>query len=116
MPINSRQKGAAAEREIAKILREHGYADARRGQQFHGGADSPDVLGIEGVHIEVKRVEKLNLTDAYAQSKRDADPSEIPIVVHRKSREPWMVTMSFEDFLTIWGAIPGLGEEWLRSR
>ena len=103
MPINSRQKGAAAEREIAKILREHGYTNARRGQQFHGGPDSPDVVGaLDGVHIEVKRVEKLNLTDAYAQSKRDADPSEIPIVVHRKSREPWMVTMSFENFLRIW--------------
>ena len=102
MPINSKVKGKRGEAEVAHILQEHGYTNARRGVQYKGGPDSPDVIGIEGVHIEVKRVEKLNLTDAYAQSKRDADPSEIPIVVHRKSREPWMVTMSFENFLRIW--------------
>lgn len=102
MAINSNRKGKKAEIEVAHILQEHGFTEARRGVQYQGGPDSPDVIGIDGVHIEVKRVEKLNLTDAYAQSKRDAAPSEIPIVVHRKSREPWMVTMTFENFLKIW--------------
>ena len=58
------------------------------------------MVGIPGVHIEVKRVERLNLHAAMEQSIRDAK-GEIPIVVHRMSREPWMVTMRFEDFMTM---------------
>ena len=97
---NSRRKGKNGELEVAKILREHGY-DARRGQQYKGGGDSPDVIGIPGFHLEVKRVEQLRLKSAIDQSKRDAADGEVPVVVHRKSREPWFVTLSFEDFLNI---------------
>lgn len=97
----SREKGKRGEREVAKILREYGY-DTRRGVQYHGGPDSPDVIGLPGIHVEVKRVEKLNLKAAYSQSRDDAG-EDIPIVVHRKSREPWMVTLSLEDFLEIFG-------------
>lgn len=99
--MNSRTKGKRGELELAKALRLYGY-DARRGQQYHGGADSPDVIGLPGVHIEVKRVERLNLTEAYAQAFRDAAPGEIPAVFHRKNREPWMVTVSLEDFLKLY--------------
>ena len=42
--MNSRAgKGKVGEREFAELLRAHGF-DARRGQQFAGGADSPDVV------------------------------------------------------------------------
>ena len=58
------------------------------------------MVGLPGVHIEVKRVERLNLHAAMEQSIRDAK-GDIPIVVHRMSREPWMVTMRFEDFMTM---------------
>ena len=57
--MNSKQKGGRGEREFAAFCREQGY-DAKRGQQFQGGADSPDVKGLPGIHIEVKRVERLN--------------------------------------------------------
>ena len=43
--MNSRTKGKRGELELAKALRLYGY-DARRGQQYHGGADSPDVIGL----------------------------------------------------------------------
>ena len=97
-----KSKGARGEREIAAILREHGYRDAHRGRQYSGGPDSPDVVGIPGIHLEVKRVEKLSLGPAMAQSVGDAAVGEIPAVVHRKSREPWYITLSFEDFLGIY--------------
>ena len=61
--VNSRAKGARGERELAEILRCYGFS-ARRGQQYRGGADSPDVMGLPGIHIEVKRVERLNIYDA----------------------------------------------------
>ena len=94
--MNSRRKGKGGELELAAILREHGY-DARRGQQFRGGGDSPDVTGLPGVHIECKRVERLDLPAAYEQAKRDAAPGEIPAVIHRRNGEPWKVTVSLED-------------------
>lgn len=97
---NSRQKGARGERELAAELRKHGY-DARRGQQYSGANGDADVVGLPGVHIECKLVEKLNIDNAMEQSIRDSKPDEIPIVTHRKNRKPWKVTISLEDFLKI---------------
>jgi Holliday junction resolvase len=98
--INSRAKGAQAERDIANILKRRGYK-ARRGQQYSGTNGDADVVGLPGFHIEVKRVEKLNLGLAMDQAKRDARKGEVPIVVHRKSRKNWKVTMEFNDFLDL---------------
>ena len=100
MTINSRQKGASAEREIAKILREYGY-EARRGQQYSGFNGDADVVGLPGYHIEVKRVENLNLDKAMDQSVRDAKEGETPIVAHRKNGKEWKVTLHLEDFLKL---------------
>ena len=99
--VNSRRKGAVGEREIATYLREHGFTEARRGQQFHGGSDSPDVVGMTGFHIEVKRVERLDLNAAMEQSIRDAAKNEIPVVFHRRDRDYWKVTMRLDDFMNM---------------
>lgn len=101
MGINSREKGARAERELAGILRGYGFK-ARRGQQFSGANGDPDVVGIPGVHIEAKRVERLQVEKAMDQSIRDAREGEIPVVMHRKSRRPWLVTMQLEDFVELY--------------
>ena len=100
--MNSRQKGARGERELAKILQTYG-CDARRGQQYSGANGDADVVGLPGVHIECKRVERLDLVGAYEQAKRDARPGEVPAVFHRKNNKPWLVTISLEDFMTMYG-------------
>ena len=97
--MNSRRKGAEGERELANELRKLGY-DAHRGVQYKGGQDSPDVVGIDGFHIECKRVEKLNIEDAMKQSERDAGDN-VPLVIHRKNREEWKVTMRLDDFIEL---------------
>ena len=99
--MNSRAKGAGGERELAKKLREYGY-DCRRGQQYSGANGDADVVGLPGIHIECKRVERLNLEDAMAQARRDARAEEIPVVMHRKTRSPWLVTMTLEDWIEIY--------------
>ena len=99
--MNSRQKGSRGERELASILREYGY-DTRRGQQYCGANGDADVVGIPGLHIECKRVERLNIENAIAQSERDAREGEIPVVMHRKNNCKWLVTMSLEEFMKIW--------------
>ena len=98
----SRRKGADGERELANLLKTYGF-DARRGQQYHGGGDSPDVVGLPGVHIECKRVEKLNVEAAMAQSRRDAEGTkDVPVVMHRRNREKWKVTMDLDEFMNMY--------------
>lgn len=99
--LQSRNKGKGGEREIARILKEHGF-DAHRGVQYSGGPDSPDVVGLDGVHIEVKRTEKLNLYDALDQSINDAADDEMPVVIHRRNRKQWVVIQPLEDWLEIY--------------
>lgn len=102
--MNSRDKGARGERELAARLRFLGM-DARRGQQYSGANGDADVVGLPGIHIECKRVERLNLEKAYDQSKRDAARvGDIPTVMHRKNGGEWLVTMSLEHFLSLYKA------------
>lgn len=99
--INSREKGSRGERELANILKEYGY-DARRGQQFSGANGDADVVGLPGIHIECKRVQKLNLYKAMEQSIHDARSGEVPAVFHRRDREQWLVTMRLSDWMELY--------------
>lgn len=99
----SKEKGKAGEREWSSKCREQGY-DTHRGQQFCGINGDADVVGLPGIHSEVKRVEKLNLYDAMEQSIRDAKEDEIPIVAHRKNNCDWIVTMGYEDWFKLYKA------------
>ena len=100
--MNSRAKGAQGERELSKKLREYGY-EARRGQQFSGkNGDADVVTNLEGIHIECKRVERLNIYDAISQSQRDAGNYEIPVVMHRKNNCEWLVTMTLDDWIDLY--------------
>lgn len=100
--LNSKRKGCAGERELARVLESYGFS-AHRGQQFKGGADSPDVIceSMPDIHIECKRVEHLNLYQAMEQAARDCG-GKAPAVFHRKNRKPWMVTMLLDDWVEIY--------------
>lgn len=101
MGINSRQKGKAGELELSKALRQYGY-DCRRGQQYSGANGDADVVGLPGLHVECKRVEKLNLLDAMTQAKQDAKDGLFPTVIHRKNHSPWIVSIELENFMDIY--------------
>ena len=97
----SRNKGKRGELEIVKILK---VEKAQRSAQCKGNTgDAADVEGLPGIHIEVKRVERLNLKKAYEQAVNDSKENgnnDIPAIFHRGSYQPWMVTLSLEDFLS----------------
>ena len=97
-----REKGKVGEREVARINREAGFEDSQRGQQFQGSPDSPDVAGVPGLHLEVKRVEKLQLWPAMSQAADDAGEDETPVVVHRPNRKPWIAILDYKRFLEIY--------------
>ena len=97
----SKNKGKVGERDVAKLLRSRGY-EAKRGVQFQGGNDSPDVVSeLKAMHIEVKRVERLRIYAAMAQARYDKNDDQFPTVWHRKSHEEWLVTLRAQDFLDI---------------
>ncbi|MEE9598193.1 MAG: hypothetical protein V3V96_15585 [Acidiferrobacterales bacterium] len=101
MGKKSRDKGKHGEREVVQLLRAHGIK-ARRGQQFAGGGDSPDIVhNIPDVHIEVKRRETFNLYESLDQAMKDAGLFDTSVVFYRKNNRPWVVVLDAEDFLNI---------------
>lgn len=101
MPVNSKDKGKRGELQAAAKLREHGIS-ARRGQQFSGSAESPDVItAIENVHIEVKRTERFRLYDALEQAETDSGRDSKPLVLHRPNRKAWVVVCYLDDLTDI---------------
>lgn len=99
MSGKDRNKGQRGELEWRDVLRSWGYTKAERGQQRHGGSDSPDVRnGIPGTHVEVKRVECLRLHEAMRQAVSEAGDS-IPYVASRRNNDVWLVTLRASDLV-----------------
>ena len=93
----SRNKGKRGELELAAELRRIFGVDARRGVQYHGGSDSPDVVtDLPGIHIEVKRTERLSLYPAMEQAAADAG-DKVPVVCHRANRQEWVAIIRLND-------------------
>ena len=99
----SQRKGRDGELELARVLQEYGY-DVQPGRAQSYG-EVPDLTGLSGVHIEVKRVERLNVPEAMAQAVRDSEKFRdgSPAVFHRRNRGPWLVTQRLEDWLELYG-------------
>ena len=100
--MNSKQKGKRGELEWAAYCRQQGYECRRTAQYCGNTGDASDVVGLPGIHQEVKRVEHLNIYEAIEQAERDKKDFEIPIVAHRKNRFPWLVTTKAEDWFKIY--------------
>ena len=99
MSKSQQHKGRAGELELARILQGYGY-DVQPGQAVSYGA-TPDLVGLPGIHIECKRVERLNVPEAMAQAVRDAERLQdgAPTVFHRRNRSGWLVTQRLEDWM-----------------
>lgn len=98
-----RNKGARGERAAICYLREQGFkGDLKRGLQSRGGGkEQADVMNVGCLHVETKRVEKLNIHQALQQACDDAPEGKIPIVLHRRNHDNWKVTLKADDFFKI---------------
>lgn len=98
----ARNKGAVAERELANLLRDMYGCPTHRGKVFYGESD---VVGLDGIHIEAKRVERLNIHQAMAQAISEAQKRQdgLPAVFHRRNRGEWLVTMRLTDLIDLYG-------------
>ena len=94
----SKNKGKVGERELAAELRRLLGIEARRGVQYCGSPNSPDVVAdISGVHVEIKRTERLSLYSAMRQTVGDAGTDKVPMVFHRQNREEWLAIVRLND-------------------
>ena len=108
---SAQRKGRAAEIELARYLQEAGFPDARPGDPLNYGT-MPDVIGVDGLHIECKRHEKLEINKWYTQAAADAERMQDgkPAVIFRQNRQQWKIVLSLEDFLDLIGGA-GHGKE-----
>lgn len=99
-----RDKGKAFELKVANLLKEYGY-DTHRSAQFCGKTgQAADVVGVPGLHIECKAVERMTLYEWMGQAIRDSEAEgkgNIPIVIHKQNRKDILVSMRFEDFMKL---------------
>ena len=114
--INSRAKGAAAERFFSQLLRKYVRPDgtpveARRGCQYSGRPDgsSCDIVhNIDGIAFEIKRVEKFTpslVYSAVAQCQADSGDNT-PVVCWRTNRREWLAIIPMHEFLALLGVVP----------
>ena len=99
---SSQRKGRAAELELCRLLNARGIP-AMPGAALNYGTE-PDITGVDGFHVEVKRHERIEIAAWMAQAERDAQRfgDGWPCVFHRRSREPWCVTMPLDAFLMLY--------------
>ena len=84
------------------MFRDAGF-EARRGQQFSGGTDSPDVVvpALPDFHWEIKFCQVVKIKDWMAQAVRDAGHKKFPVVGHKRNNEEALATLRFSDLLTL---------------
>lgn len=103
MGRSQQQKGRRGEIELAALLRKNGY-DVQPGMAVSYGAEA-DLVGLDGIHCEVKRCEQLRLSEWMHQAVKDSEKfgDGLPVVFHRRNREEWSVTMRLSDWLKLYG-------------
>lgn len=102
MGKSERNKGARGEVELAHILRDQYGYEVKRGMVF---LNQSDMIGLSGIHPEVKRVERLNIWEAMRQAVLEAGKRHdgLPTVFHRRNRSEWLVTMRLVDWIDLYG-------------
>jgi hypothetical protein len=97
-----RRKGASAELEVVHLLRDAGWKDAERTHDGRAQRTRGDIrTGPAGCHFEVKRQERLNVPRALRQVEEDANPLDLPVLVHRPSRQEWCATLPLDELLAL---------------
>lgn len=97
MGRSQREKGARGEREVRDILVAAGFV-ARRDGRLDDDLDH----SVDGYHFEVKRREQYDIGSWVRQAREDAKGRQ-PVVVFRKSNEPWLAVIDFRRLVRLLG-------------
>ncbi len=107
MGAMSREKGARGEREVAGMFRDAGFAVVRTPNS--GGLHVPgDLVGLDGISVEVKRSERWDVPGWLRQTHEQAGDGELPVLIFRRNRteinDPaglWHVAIPLGAFLSM---------------
>ena len=95
MGRTERDKGAAAERDVARVFRDHGF-DLDRTPNSGALRIKGDLYGNVPAHIEVKRQETLRLPLWLRQAAAEAPPGVTPVVAFRQNRGAWYAALPLD--------------------
>ena len=98
----AKNKGANAEREVAKILQpiiDEVYESVglesptmkRNLEQTRGGGY--DLVGIDWMALEIKRQENLSIESWWKQTIKQTLPGQVPVLMYRQNNKKWKVLM-----------------------
>ena len=103
---SSKARGKRGELSLVHALRDAGFPEVRRTAQYCGKATgTADLVGLPGVHVEAKNVERLNIWEALLQSKRDSEVGgngDIAAVFFKRNRSGWYVAVPLSDFIRLY--------------
>lgn len=100
--INSRTKGASGERQACRAFEEafelpHGCLCRNVADQARGGKGG-DILGVPGVHFEVKWCKVIHIKRWRRQVEADCAPGDIAVIIYRNDGDTeWCVDYRLKD-------------------
>ncbi len=106
MGKREREKGKRGELMLVHYLEKLGIK-SRRGYVF---LKQSDLVGIDGIHVECKYCEKLNVRAALDQAIEEAEKRKdgLPVVFWKVTRKPWVCIMRTDDFATLYKLAKGV--------
>lgn len=116
----SSDKGKRGERDAVELLKQFGFAEARRGgprQSVAGDEGAPDVDGVRfaGFEVRVGRAVRLrkSIADALDGPRAASLYAEgrVPVLLHKDDRGDWCVTLKAADYLPVLRAVTELAPE-----
>jgi Holliday junction resolvase len=99
MGKSQRTKGAAGERELAKILADTLGVTVKR--NLSQSRDAGDDITIGRLRIEVKRCQTLAIPAWTRQIEAACGLGDVPIIAFRQDGQPWRVVMLLDDWLPL---------------
>jgi len=87
-----RDKGVRGEREVAELLRRHGFEV--RG--LEGEGDHLALVGLLMLHVETKRQEVARPWAWWEQASSETPAGALTVVAFRRSRSPWLALVELE--------------------
>lgn len=94
----SRDKGLSGEREVRHEFEAAGFPV--RGLEGLGDQLVVCPTGVT-LHVEVKRAETLKLPAWTRQAETEAPAGTVPMVIYRRNREPWRVSLRLADLIAL---------------
>jgi Holliday junction resolvase len=95
----SRDKGGRGENAVKGMAAAHDFTAVR--SRSGGGQARSDLVGIPGMAVEVKWVERESVRAWWEQAAENCD-LDVPVVAHKRNNRTWLATLELDELLAAW--------------